>query len=149
MKFTTTLWKAEGKNATGIKVPDEIVEALGSGRRPAVRVTFNGYSYRTTVATMGSVYMMPVSAEVREKAGVAAGDSIEVEIELDTDPRKMEAPDDLSAAFAVHPEAMTAWAALTYSKQRAIVLNIEGTKNPETRARRVAKAINQLGVNSP
>ncbi|MEJ7838389.1 MAG: YdeI/OmpD-associated family protein [Thermomicrobiales bacterium] len=146
MNFRATLWKAEGKNATGIKVPDEIVVELNSGRRPAVRVTFNGFTYRTTVATMGSVYMMPVSAEVREKAGVQAGDSFEVEIELDTDPRKMDAPADLSAAFDYNPNAMTAWSALSYSKQRAIVLNIEGTKNPETRARRVAKAIEQLST---
>jgi uncharacterized protein YdeI (YjbR/CyaY-like superfamily) len=149
MKFQTTLFQAEGMNATGIKVPDEVVEALGAGKRPAVKVTFNDFTYRTTIASMGGVFMMPVSAEIREKAGVKAGDPLDVEIELDTEPRTIEAPEDLAAALAQDATANTHWESLSYSKKRAIVLNVEGTKNPETRARRVEKAIAQLGEGKP
>ena len=149
MKFQTTLFQAEGMNATGIKVPDEVVEALGAGKRPAVKVTFNDFTYRTTIASMGGVFMMPVSAEIREKAGVKAGDPLDVEIELDTEPRTIEAPEDLAVALAQDAAANTHWESLSYSKKRAIVLNVEGTKNPETRARRVEKAIAQLGKGKP
>ena len=94
-----------GKTATGFEVPPEAVESLGSGKRPAVTVTINGYTYRTTIARMGNAYMVPVSAERREAAGIAAGDEIEVDIELDTAPRVVEVPADLAAALAAAPGA--------------------------------------------
>jgi hypothetical protein len=72
-----------GKTATGIQVPDEVIEGLGSGKRPAVSVTVNGFTYRTTIARKGGVFMIPLSAERRQQAGVAAGDDVEVDVELD------------------------------------------------------------------
>ena len=80
MKFRTTLLQ-NGKTATGIRVPEKVVESLGSGKRPAVSVTIKGHTYRSTVAVMGGVYMVGVSAENREKAQVSAGDEVEVDIE--------------------------------------------------------------------
>jgi hypothetical protein len=144
MTFRTTL-ELGGKTATGIHVPDNVVAALGAGRRPAVKVTINGsYTYRSTVAVMGGRYMVPVSAEIRAGAGVAAGDELDVDLELDTAPREVVVPADLRAALDTDPPAATAFAALSYSAQRAHVLSVEGAKTPETRARRVAKVLGAL-----
>src|SRR5204863_7601491 len=104
MKFHTTLLQS-GKTAVGIQVPDAVVAALGSGRRPPVRVTINGYTYRSTVAVMGGVYMVGVSAEHRAGAGVAGGDEVDVDLELDTAPREVEVPADLAAALDAEPAA--------------------------------------------
>lgn len=84
-----------GKTATGIRVPAEVVERLGSSKRPPVRVTINGHIYRSTVAPMGGKFMLPLSAENRERVGVKAGDEVDVEIELDTEPREVTVPPDL------------------------------------------------------
>ncbi|MFN8540858.1 MAG: YdeI/OmpD-associated family protein [Thermomicrobiales bacterium] len=143
MKFRAVLELA-GKTATGIQVPVEVVTALGAGKRPAVSVTINGYTYRSTVAPMGGVYMLPVSAEIRANAGIAAGDEVEVEVALDTAPREVVVPPDLAEALAGDAEAKQRFEALSYSNKRRHVLSVEGTKNEETRKRRVAKAIEDL-----
>jgi hypothetical protein len=143
MKFRATL-ELGGKTATGIRVPDEIVESLGAGKRPAVNVTIKGYIYRSTVAPMGGVYMLPVSAEIRANAGVAAGDEVEVEVELDTAPREVVVPPDFAAALDADAEAKRNFDALSYSNKRRHVLSIEGAKSDETRQRRVAKALEEL-----
>lgn len=139
-----TVVELGGKTATGIRVPPEIVEALGSGKKPAVRVTINGYTYRSTVAVYGGEFLLPVSAEVRERAGVAAGDGIEVAVELDTEPRAVEVPDDLAAALAADAEASRFFEGLSYSNKRRIVLSIEDAKTAETRQRRIAKTVENL-----
>jgi len=82
VKFTTTLAR-HGKTATGIEVPDAVVERLGTSRRPPVRVTVNGYTYPSTVGRMGGRYLVPVSAAVRAAADVDAGDTIDVVLVLD------------------------------------------------------------------
>src|SRR3954465_2824493 len=104
MRFTTTI-KSAGKTATGIEVPPEVVEALGSTKRPPVLVTMNGQTYRSTVAVMGGVYMVGVTAENRKLTGVAAGDEVEVTLELDDKPREVEVPKDLAAALRKDPAA--------------------------------------------
>ena len=133
-----------GKTATGIHVPDEIVEGLGSGKRPAVSVTINGYTYRSTIASMGGRFMLPVSAEVRERARVTADDEVTVEIELDTKPREVKVPADLGKALARDAKARRAFEALSYSHKQRHVLSIEGAKAPETRQRRIDKTITTL-----
>ena len=144
MKFRTTLLLS-GRTATGVRVPDDVVAALGAGRRPAVTVTLNGgYTYRSTVAVMGGEYMLPVSAEVRAGAGVAAGDELDVDLELDAAPRAVDVPADLRAALDADPAAAAAFAALSYSKQRAHVLSVEGAKTADTRLRRVEKVLAAL-----
>lgn len=143
MKFRTTL-RLEGKTATGIEVPHEIVAALGKGKRPPVYVTINGYTYRSTVAAYGDLFMLPVSAEVRERAGVAAGEEVEVELALDEEPRAVAVPDDLAQALAAAPEAKAFFDGLSYSHQRRYVLSVEDAKTPETRARRIEKTIAAL-----
>jgi hypothetical protein len=143
MRFRTTL-RQEGRTATGFEVPPEVVAALGTGKRPPVRVTINGYTYRSTVAAYGDVFMLPLAAEHRTAAGVAAGDDLDVEVELDEAPRVVVVPDDLAAALAGDPAAQATWDTLSYSNKRWHVLNVEGTKNVDTRRRRIEKALTAL-----
>jgi hypothetical protein len=142
-RFTTTILQA-GKTATGIEVPPEVIESLASGKRPAVKVTLNGYTYRSTVAPMGGKFMVGVSADVREAAGVAGGDTVQVTLDLDTEPRVVEVPADLQRALARSPKARKAFEALSYSNRKAHVTSIEGAKTDETRQRRIDKTIAKL-----
>lgn len=143
MRFQASI-QLNGKTATGICVPEEVVASLGSGKRPAVRVTINGYTYRSTVAPMGGVSMLPVSAEVRESAGVAAGDEVEVEVELDAAPREVSVPPDFAEALDQDAAARQFFDGLSYSNKRRFVLSIEDAKTPETRQRRIVKAVETL-----
>jgi hypothetical protein len=143
MRFRTTIQQS-GKTATGIQVPDEVVEALGSGRRPAVRVTINGYTYRNTVAVVGGVYMVGVSAEHRAGAGVAGGDEVDVDVELDTAPREVAVPADFAAALDAEPNARRTFDGLSYSNKSWHVLQVTGAKTDETRQRRIAKSVDLL-----
>lgn len=143
MEFTTVLL-SHGKTATGIEVPDDVVAALAGGKKPKVYVTINGHTYRSSVAVMGGTSLVGVSAENRAAAGVAAGDTITVDLRLDNDPRVVEVPEDFAAALAANPVAAAAWAKLSYSHQQQHVLAIEAAKAAETRARRVAGAITKL-----
>jgi hypothetical protein len=128
-----------GKTATGIPVPDEVIEALGSGNRPPVTITINGYTYRTTAARMGGRFFVPLSAENRAGAGVAAGQSIAVDIEPDTAPREVTLPDDLAAAM--DDVARAAYDGLSYTHRKEWVRWVEEAKKPETRATRVEKTV--------
>ncbi len=138
--FRTTL-RQEGKTATGFEVPTEVVEALGGGKRPPVTITINGYTYRSTVFPYTEAYMLPLAAEHRTAAGVQAGDEIEVTLELDTAPRVLEVPPELAAALDGDPQARAFFDGLSYSNKRVFTLSVEGTSNPDTKARRVEKAI--------
>ncbi len=130
-----------GKTATGIEIPAAIVNALGAGQRPAVRVNINGYTYRSTVASMGGRFMLPISAEHRSAAGVAAGETVDVDLELDTEPREVTVPSDLTAALDQEPDVRRFFDGLSYSNKRRHVLAIDGAKTPETRQRRIEKAV--------
>jgi hypothetical protein len=144
MKFRATLLSND-KTATGIHVPDEVVTGLGSGRRPKVRVTINGHhTYRSSVATVDGRSMVGVSAENREAAGVKAGDVLDVDIELDTEPREVTVPADLAKALRGDAAAKRFFDGLSYSKRQRHVLSVEGAKTPETRQRRIDKAIEML-----
>ncbi|MEU8639644.1 YdeI/OmpD-associated family protein [Amycolatopsis sp. NPDC048633] len=143
MKFRTQVLLG-GKTATGLPVPADVVEALGSGKKPAVTVTLGGHSYRTTVASRGGRFLVPLSAENRERAGVAAGDDVEAEITLDTAPRELEIPPDLAEALAADPAAKERFESLSYSAKQRFVLPIGQAKAEETRQRRVAKVITDL-----
>jgi hypothetical protein len=142
--FITTILKAEGLNATGISVPAEVVAALGKGKKPPVRVTLNGYTYRSTIAAYGDVFMLPVSQEHRAAAGIKAGDEVEVMLELDLEPRTVEVPNDLAAALAEKPCATAAFDALSYSARKEFVRQVESAKAKETRDRRIAGIVAKL-----
>jgi hypothetical protein len=132
------------KTATGIRVPDEVVEALGKGKRPPVRVTINGYTYRSTIAVYGGEYLVGVSAENRAGSRVAGGDEVDVDIELDTAPREVTVPADFAAALDAEPEARRTFEGLSYSNKSAHVQPIVAAKTDETRQRRIAKSVATL-----
>ena len=148
MRFRTTILQGD-KTATGIRVPDDVVEALGAGKRPKVLVTIRGYTYRNSVAVMGGEYMVGVSAENRAGAGVAGGDEVDVDIELDTAPREVSVPADFAAALDAEPEARRTFDGLSYSNKSWHVLQIEGAKSDETRQRRIAKSVAALREGKP
>lgn len=133
-----------GKTAAGIEVPAKVVAALASSKRPPVRATINGFTYRTSVASMGGKFMLGVPPEFREGAGVAAGDTVEIELELDTEPREVSIPADFAAALARDARAKKAFEALNYSIKRRLVIPIEETKSAETRQRRIATTVERL-----
>jgi hypothetical protein len=141
MEFRATV-VLNGKTATGIQVPDDVVEQLGSGKRPPVVVTIGGYSYRTTVAAYTGEYWIPLAAEHREAAGVAAGDEIDVDLELDTAPREVTLPDDLAAAMDEPVRA--AYDGLSFTHRKEWVRWVEEAKKPETRATRIARTVEGL-----
>ena len=143
MQFTAPL-VLSGKTATGLPVPESIVHALAGGKRPAVTVTINGFSYRSTIAPMGGEYWIPVSSDVRASAGVAAAEDLVVDVELDTEPRTVDVPKVLTVALNKSPAARSAFDRLSYSNQRRIVLQVTDAKTDETRRRRIAKAIETL-----
>ena len=143
MRFHTTILQS-GKTAAGIEVPEEIVTALGSGKRPKVSVTINGYTYRSSIAPMNGVFMVGVSSDVRAASGVAGGDEVDVDIELDTAPRVVTVPDDFAAALDATPEARTTFESLSYSNKSWHVLQVEGAKSDDTRQRRIAKSVEAL-----
>ncbi len=140
-KFSATLHQAPGKKATGIVVPPAVIDQLDAGKKPPVRVTLNGHEYRTTIGIMAGNAMIPVSAAVRKEAGIAAGDHLDIELVVDTTTRTVEKPPDLEAAFAANPAAATFFGTLSNSLQRYHVDNINGAKTPDTRQRRIDKAI--------
>jgi hypothetical protein len=143
VRFHTTILQS-GKTAAGIQVPEEIVTALGSGKRPKVAVTINGYTYRSSIAPMNGVFMVGVSSDVRAAAGVAGGDDVDVDIELDTAPREVTVPDDFAHALDAVPAARATFDSLSYSNKSWHVLQIEGAKAEETRQRRIAKSVEAL-----
>src|SRR5512147_2503818 len=143
MKFRTTLQLA-GKTATGFEVPVEVVERLGAGKKPPVKVTIGGYTYRNTVAVMGGVYMIGVSAEHRAGSGVRGGDEVDVDLELDTAPREVAVPADFAAALAAEPDASRTFDGLSYSNKSWHTYQIEEAKTDETRQRRIARSIAAL-----
>jgi bifunctional DNA-binding transcriptional regulator/antitoxin component of YhaV-PrlF toxin-antitoxin module len=143
MRFRATILLG-GKTATGIEVPPEVVASLGPSKRPPVLVTINGFSYRSTVAPLGGVFMLPVSAEVREHAGFAAGDEVDIDIERDTEPREVVVPPDFAAALDGDAAARRFFDGLSYSNKRRFVLPIEDAKAADTRQKRIIKAVSML-----
>lgn len=142
--FNTHIFQAEGKNATGIVVPAEAITALGGSKKPAVKVTLNGYSYRTTVGVYGDTFLIPVSSDHRHASGLKAGDAVEVILELDTEPRLIEVPEDLAAALTA-AGVKEAFDNAATSRRKEFVRQVEEAKTQETRERRIAKIVAGLG----
>jgi hypothetical protein len=130
-----------GKATCGIRVPDEIVEALGGGGHPKVVATMDAFTYRTSIARMGGEYWFGVTAANREASGLRAGDEVQVTLELDTAPREVDVPPELAAALVEDAVAKAFFDGLSYSNKRVFTESVAGTSNPETKARRVAKSI--------
>jgi len=134
---------SQNGNNTGIEVPTEIIDALGGGKRPAVVVTVNGFSFRSTVGVMGGRSMISFSADKRRESGIGGGDRITVDIEVDRSPREVDVPaelaDELDAAGV-----RAAFDALAPSHRRAHVESVSQAKTAETRDRRIATVLAAL-----
>src|SRR4029078_4854400 len=148
MRFTTTV-RQNSKTATGIRVPDEVMAALNAARAPRVALTLNGFTYRSSVATVNGEPMIGVSDAVRQASGVAGGDRVDVEVVLDTAPRTITVPDDLAAALDAESVARATFDKLSYSNQRFWVERIEGARSPDTRQRRIERAVGALREGRP
>jgi len=143
LKFSTTLLTA-GKTATGIKIPEEIIEKLGGGKKPLVKVTINNFTYRSAVAVMGGAYMVGVNAENREAAKVKGGDRIEVSIELDTEVRTVEVPAEFQKVLNRNAGAKKIFDTLSNSRKKALMIPIVNAKTDETMNRNIEKALKAI-----
>ncbi len=143
LRWTTTLLPRGP--AAAVVLDDDQVAAIGEGaKRFPVRATINGYSWRTTVTRMGGEFLLGLNRAVREAAGVQAGDTVEVDVELDAAPREVEVPTELAAALAANPAARDAFDALAYTHRKEYARWIAEAKRDETRERRVSKALEML-----
>jgi hypothetical protein len=142
--FHTTILQT-GKNTAGIQVPEEVIEKLGAGRRPLVRVTINKYTYRSAVAVMGGRYMISFNPEHRKASGVQGGDETDITLELDLEPRTVEIPKDLKDAL-IQAKALDAFEKSAPSMKKEYVRQVEEAKAQETRQRRIAKIVEKLSA---
>jgi len=143
--FRTTILQND-KNAAGIEVPEEIVRKLGSSKRPLVRVTIKKHTYRSAVAVVDGKFMVGVSAENRQAAGVQGGNQVDVAVELDLEPRTVEIPKDLKSAL-IEAGALEAFENSAPSMRKEYVRQVEEAKAQETRERRISKIIEKLRSN--
>ena len=142
MKFRTYVEPPEPMR--GLEVPPEVVESLGQGKRPRVTITINGHSWKSRVAIMRGRYLLGLSNANRQAAGVETGDEVEVELEFDPEPRVVAEPADFARALSADPIARTAYDRLPDGRKREHVRAIESAKKPETRRRRIEKALATL-----
>jgi hypothetical protein len=147
-RFVATL--EQHGSGTVVVVPYDLKEAFGSGR-PPVRATVNGYTFRTTLFTMGGRALLGLNREVREAATVEPGQEVSVELERDNEPRTVEVPSDLAAALDADPVVRETFDGLSYTHRKEYVRWIEEAKRTETRTRRVEKSVEMLrdGVKTP
>lgn len=143
MRYRTTI--VQKGNNTGIPVPEDVLASLGKGRKPPVVVTVCGHTYRSSVATMDGASIVSLSRENRTAAGVSGGDEVDVDLTLDTEPRTVGVPADVATALAQEPATQAAFTKLPYSHQKQHILAIESARAPETRARRIARMLIDLG----
>lgn len=141
MHFETTL--SQMGNNTGIEVPAEVLDALGGRKRAAVVVEVNGFTYRSTIGSMGGTSLIPFSSDKRARTGLSGGDAVSVDLTLDTEPRSVEVPEDLAAALAA-AGARDAFDALSPSARKAHVTNVEAAKAADTRSRRIDAIVAKL-----
>ncbi len=140
VRFEGQLVRGEARDTMGIVVPDEVVEALGAGRRPAVVVSVLGHTYRSTVARMGERFLVGVSKDQRMAAGLTDEATVEVTLDVDTAPRDVAVPEELAAALD-QAGVRAGWQRLAPSTRKELVRQIETAKKPETRTGRVVKAV--------
>lgn len=131
--------------AAAIVLDDDQVAQLGEGaKRFPVQATVNDYSWRTSVARMRGEFLVGLNREVRDGAGVAAGDPVEVTLELDTEPREVEVPDELATALASDAEATARFEAMAFTHRKEYARWIADAKRADTRERRVRQALEMI-----
>ena len=141
--FSATVVK--DASAAIIPVPFDPKEVFGQVRAPVV-ATVDGYTFRTRVVAMGGPVCVALRKAQVGESGLKVGQKVSVTLALDTEPRTVTAPADLMKALKQAPAALAAWQALAFTHQREHVEAIEGAKKPETRARRIEKALEFLAA---
>jgi hypothetical protein len=136
--------KGHGGNTAGFEIPDEVIEELAGGRRPKVVVTVGKHTWRSSIANMGGTFMLGVSMENRAAAGVSAGETLDVDIELDTAVRTVDVPDDLAAELERDSSAKAVWEGWSFTRRKEAARSLTEAKKPETRARRLEKVLAEL-----
>ena len=136
-------------NATGVEVPDDVMQALGPQGRPPVTITINGHTWRSRVAAMRGQRLIGISAAHRAAASISAGDVIEIDVEIDESPREVVEPADLANALDKCPQARTSFDHLPFGLQQKHVKTIEEAKTDEVRERRVRKLVDTLRDERP
>jgi hypothetical protein len=131
--------------AAAVVLDDAQIAAIGEGaRRFPVVATVNGYTWRTSVARMGGEFLLGLNKEVRQGAGVEAGDEVDVTVELDTAPREVEVPEALAAALAADPQAKASFDRMAFTHRKEYARWIAEAKQQETRQRRVERALEMI-----
>jgi hypothetical protein len=143
IQLTTTL-QPRGPAAAVVLDPDDVATVGEGAKRFPVAATINGHTWRTTVTRMGGEFLLGLNKEVRQAAGVEAGDTVDVQIELDTAPREVEVPEALAAALQGDPVAREIYEALAFTHRKEYARWIAEAKKEETRERRVAQALGML-----
>lgn len=128
-----------------IPVPFDPAPVFGRTRAKVV-VELGGHRFRSTIATMGNGPCLPLRRSNREAAGLEGGETVPVTLTLDTEPRVVDVPRDLEKALRAAPPAWERWGELSFTHQREHVEAVEGAKKPETRARRIAAAVEMVGA---
>ena len=131
-------------NVTGIAIPFDVEKVFGTRGRVPVRGTINGFPFRSSLAPYGGKHYMAVNRQMREGAKAQPGDTVQMVIEKDDAVREVQVPADFQKALRKAPLAQAAWDKLSYTHRKEWVQEIEGAKRPETRERRLAKAITAL-----
>jgi hypothetical protein len=145
--FQVVLEGDPNSDVTGITIPFDVYAAFGTRARCPVRGTINGYPYRSSIFPEGGgKFYMVVNKEMRAGAGVRADDLMDKTMEPDTATRVITPPADFAAALAASPAAQATWTRLSFSHQREYVGPIEDAKKPETRQRRIARAMERLAA---
>lgn len=144
MKFRATL--IPSGNATAVEVPADVMATLGPEARPPVAITINGVTWRSRIALKNGQRLIGISAANRDAAGIAEGNTIEVDVTLDTALRTVEEPDDLATALDANPTARAAFDKLAFGLKTKHIRDIEAAKSDEVRARRIAKLVETLSA---
>jgi hypothetical protein len=139
-----------GGGGTLIPVPRSVAAELGLTGMPKVRAEIAGIAYRGSLMPMGDgTYCLGVLKSIQAAAGVGQGDTISVELALDTEPRVVEVPADLAAALGRDKRSAARWDALSYTDKKEISGGLLEAKRPETRERRLAAALARLRAPAP
>jgi bacteriocin resistance YdeI/OmpD-like protein/uncharacterized protein DUF1905 len=128
-----------------VPVPFDPKALFGMVRAP-VKVTLNGYTYRSTIASMGGTVCIPLRKSNREAAGLEGGETLAVKIEFDDEKREVKPPNDLIKALKATPPAWERWGELSFTHQREYVEAVLGSKKEETRMRRIESAVRQIAA---
>ena len=145
-RFRVLIEREEGSEVCGINVPFDVEKTFGTRGRVPVRGTLNGAPFRGSLFPMGGCHFMVVNRHLRAAAGVSGGETVPVQMERDTEERVITPPADLARALKANKEAQATWDKLSYTHRREHVEHLEDAKKPETRQRRLEKAIALLAA---